>query len=1063
MTAAASFHRPLLLHRHFSVSRARFLSLPFASRSCMAFNSSSAALFLNTKHLQALSSSSSSSSSFFLAGRSCALNRILCQQQTRTRLQSGSSISRDLSVKKVARRLHTKTPTRPVVEEEEEAVAAAASSDMVKKKELSAQPRQLALRTTSTHANSTLSFVQILGTGMDTGDTAPSVLLFFDQRRFIFNAGEGLQRFCIEHKIKLSKINHIFLTRVSSETGGGLPGLLLTLANIGEVGMAVNIWGTSDLQYLVNAMRTFVPNASVVHTHSFGPTLSQGSASQPQKFATVLLEDDVVKISAVLLWPESSEVKGTIRSQDKRDDELSVVYVCELPEVKGKFDPSKAEAFFNRPGPHYGLLQAGKSVMGSDGKTMVHPSDVMDPSSPGPIFILVDCPALSYIPALLSAPDLCCLQEKHPDTGSPLKQVTLMVHISPASVTSDARYQKWMLQFEGAQHVLAGHDLPNMASPILQSSARVLARLNRICPQVFPISNLQSNVPIGEAKLSSLESDAVGSGFLTVAENLLKFRLRPLAGLGFDRSAVLVPFSMVAVQEQLVIDIPEVVEPSRKLAELWGVSLCNASTSNAADVASVASEHKVKFLEEPWLTECNMHDKKTQGEEMIASSTTTFQASTEDNHLEEDIPLCLKGVSREEMEIVFLGTGSSQPSKYRNVSAIYVHLFKQGGIMLDCGEGTYAQLTRRYGSGGAHEVLAGLKCVWISHIHADHHTGLARILSVRRSILERRGLFQPILVIGPKQLKRFLDAYERLEDLGMEFLDCSQTTADAERYASSEQNPFLDGSFLKEDNLKETVIGSPGSLSPRNGKNPKKGITADAENVQEGNPARIGLIQAPSVSVDKLQISRGAPISPKRSQMRNFWLQTGANLQAGIDWEGREKLRETLSVMGLAKLRSVPVVHCAHAFGVMLEAQGCVMSNGLKRPGWKLVYSGDTRPCKALVDASQDATVLIHEATFDDGLLEEAEAKRHSLTKEAIETGVAAGVYRTILTHFSQRYPKIPVFDDSYTSRTCIAFDMMSVNLADLPLLPSLLPALKALFKEELLDVEEAADEHQEL
>jgi hypothetical protein len=61
---------------------------------------------------------------------------------------------------------------------------------------------------------------------------------------------------------------------------------------------------------------------------------------------------------------------------------------------------------------------------------------------------------------------------------------------------------------------------------------------------------------------------------------------------------------MVAVQEQLVIDIPEVVEPSRKLAELWSVSLCNASTSNPADVVSVASEHKVKFLEEPWLAEC---------------------------------------------------------------------------------------------------------------------------------------------------------------------------------------------------------------------------------------------------------------------------------------------------------------------------------------------------------------------------------------------------------------------------------------------------------------------------
>ena len=89
---------------------------------------------------------------------------------------------------------------------------------------------------------------------------------------------------------------------------------------------------------------------------------------------------------------------------------------------------------------------------------------------------------------------------------------------------------------------------------------------------------------------------------------------------------------------------------------------------------------------------------------------------------------------------------------------------------------------------------------------------------------------------------------------------------------------------------------------------------------------------------------------------------------------------------------------------------------------------------------------------------EEAYAKKHSLTRDAIETGVSAGVYRTILTHFSQRYPKIPVFDDSYTSRTCIAFDMMSVNLADLPLLPSLLPALKLLFKDDLASMEEDKD-----
>jgi ribonuclease Z len=59
----------------------------------------------------------------------------------------------------------------------------------------------------------------------------------------------------------------------------------------------------------------------------------------------------------------------------------------------------------------------------------------------------------------------------------------------------------------------------------------------------------------------------------------------------------------------------------------------------------------------------------------------------------------------------------------------------------------------------------------------------------------------------------------------------------------------------------------------------------------------------------------------------------------------------------------------------------------------------------------------------------EALAKRHSMTHEAVQTGKTAGAYRTILTHFSQRYPKIPVVDDSFQDSTCIAFDLMSVNL----------------------------------
>lgn len=68
------------------------------------------------------------------------------------------------------------------------------------------KPKNLQLKVRKLNPVNTICYVQILGTGMDTQDTSPSVLLFFDKQRFIFNAGEGLQRFCTEHKIKLSKV-----------------------------------------------------------------------------------------------------------------------------------------------------------------------------------------------------------------------------------------------------------------------------------------------------------------------------------------------------------------------------------------------------------------------------------------------------------------------------------------------------------------------------------------------------------------------------------------------------------------------------------------------------------------------------------------------------------------------------------------------------------------------------------------------------------------------------------------------------------------------------------------
>jgi hypothetical protein len=42
---------------------------------------------------------------------------------------------------------------------------------------------------------------------IDNSTAAPSVLLLFDKQRYLFNAGEGIQRHFIEHKQRLSRVS----------------------------------------------------------------------------------------------------------------------------------------------------------------------------------------------------------------------------------------------------------------------------------------------------------------------------------------------------------------------------------------------------------------------------------------------------------------------------------------------------------------------------------------------------------------------------------------------------------------------------------------------------------------------------------------------------------------------------------------------------------------------------------------------------------------------------------------------------------------------------------------
>ncbi|PON46914.1 Metallo-beta-lactamase [Parasponia andersonii] len=254
---------------------------------------------------------------------------------------------------------------------------------------------------------------------------------------------------------------------------------------------------------------------------------------------------------------------------------------------------------------------------------------------------------------------------------------------------------------------MARHEKNNMEIPILKSGARIAARLNYLCSQFFPapgFGSLQQHLGCSASNsiVSSEDSDLMLCESIAT-ENLLKFTLLPRDKHGLDRSCV--PNSMAPAEsfDELHSEIPDVVVAVQLVSQLWCASV--------GSTGEISSTQDVKFMvEEPLLNE-------------------------------KILPSCLENIRRDDLEIVFLGTGSSKPSKYRNVSSIHIILLTKGGLLLDCGEGTLGQLKRRYGVDGDDNAVR--------------------------------------VVVGPRQLKRYLDAYQRLEDLDMIFLDSWHTTEDS--------------------------------------------------------------------------------------------------------------------------------------------------------------------------------------------------------------------------------------------------------------------------------------------
>ena len=245
---------------------------------------------------------------------------------------------------------------------------------------------------------------------------------------------------------------------------------------------------------------------------------------------------------------------------------------------------------------------------------------------------------------------------------------------------------------------------------------------------------------------------------------------------------------------------------------------------------------------------------------------------------------------------------------------------KDAALIMDVAEGTYGQLYDHFGTKEAtSQVLCLARILLITHIHGDHAFGIYKIL------LERDRALQNI----PEDERKTI--YCVIPSLMIQsivyFLEHQVALPGLIKLIpSSECNPEAQRWYA---HLHKDVDPS---VPYEERKNNNEEI-------------------CPQVSTDEIK-SRIATFNGASNPLVN------------------EMFAVMTETLGYEKLCMVEVNHCAEAYCAVLVSA----THG------NVLYSGDTVPCNNLKNYAQTAKVLIHEATLQVGMEEDAARKRHSTT-----------------------------------------------------------------------------------
>lgn len=685
-------------------------------------------------------------------------------------------------------------------------------------------------------------FYQVLST--PTADSSGStIILNYPNRKYAFgHIAEGTQRAFIENGFSFSYLNDFFVTgKTNWENYGGTLGMILTLADSRTSGISglteedrktekveaalsgLTIHGGRNINHMLATARRFIFRKSLpISVEEYDSKNlardQQGASEETDPFAKPTFVDENIKVWAVALKPsyerrfESrsgfksprkrslNEFEELDQNQYKTPDTLAKDQMLRENLVKDMFDSDwKLDALFEED--LYDVKQpAVMFVRNPETKDIErYQGPLPDSSGSVPnIKVLVRRPwpaaTLDRLPPTTpSSESLCYFVRSHDSRGAfdPKKAIELGVPKGPVfgklaggtTITTEngtVVTPDMVLGPPRRGKTVAFIDIPSKfyiddlisrpewkSATLTETLASIFWILGPGVAQEPRLLDFISSLKNCEHVVSSTDVCPNRLTMVTAARSALR-----LAKINRDNFVIPYHDNVTVPQASFTQQKPD-ASPTQN--PRWKVS----QPGLLLDM-----EPKFGLNESELIAPLETRDVVTrlpkavqQRVNVIRKTLTKHEVISEIMNLRDGLPpLAL------EAEVITLGTGSSSPSKHRNVSATLLKVPGKGYYLLDCGENTLGQMKRTFPPEQFREVMQNLRMIWISHMHADHHLGSVAVIRewYEHNYLTTSGnatsseniadiLRQKRLaVVGENMYIQYLQEYAGVENFGFE-------------------------------------------------------------------------------------------------------------------------------------------------------------------------------------------------------------------------------------------------------------------------------------------------------